>query len=273
MLRVARFSTVCSTVFSKTVFSAVCSVGLLSTVGCNFVPHYAYQESQMQNQHFQQQQTGLEQQNMALTTELTNAQAQLHTANQRITNLNSERTALKQRLVGLVNKSIHNPIGSGPQKRLQELANKYKHFDFDPETGISKFHSDVLFASAHADLNDSGEGLLHEFANIMTQADANDLKILVVGHTDNRVIKHGGTLARHPSNWHLSTDRANSVVLKLRELGIPEHRMGSLGYGKHQPVTSNETAHAQQLNRRVEIYVLSPNTLMAGQWNAKDQPR
>jgi outer membrane protein OmpA-like peptidoglycan-associated protein len=73
-----------------------------------------------------------------------------------------------------------------------------------------------------------------------------DLKLLVVGHTDNR-----GT---HEYNMNLSSKRANSVVRALTELlDINPDRLDSAGVGFLAPVASNDTATGRAKNRRVEL--------------------
>ena len=68
----------------------------------------------------------------------------------------------------------------------------------------------------------------------------------------------------HPTNWHLSTNRANSVVLALNKSGIKDQRLGAAGYSENQPVVPNADSHSRQRNRRVEIFVLAPDALIAG---------
>jgi chemotaxis protein MotB len=57
-----------------------------------------------------------------------------------------------------------------------------------------------------------------------------------------------------------------NVADYLRSVGIPEERMGVAGFGQFQPVAANDTSSARQRNRRVEIYLLGPDTPIVG-WN------
>jgi chemotaxis protein MotB len=43
--------------------------------------------------------------------------------------------------------------------------------------------------------------------------------------------------------------------------------MGAAGYSKHQPVVPNKTPQLRSKNRRVEIYVLAPDAVVAGGWD------
>ncbi len=56
-------------------------------------------------------------------------------------------------------------------------------------------------------------------------------------------------------NQQLSEDRAGSVRDYLASQSIPVASMTSQGFGKMQPVASNDTAEGRQQNRRVELVV------------------
>ena len=76
--------------------------------------------------------------------------------------------------------------------------------------------------------------------------------------TTRAKIAKASTKAKHPTNWHLSTDRANSVLLALKKHGIDERRMRSAGASFYESVADNKDPKARAKNRRVEIYVLAP---------------
>jgi len=188
----------------------------------------------------------------------------LEVAEQRLSNLVDERGQLQAKYVSLLKQVKDSPLGPGVSKQFEELAKKYPNFEFDPVTGVSKFHSDILFDTGSAALKADSKPLLREFAAIMNNASAQPLNILIVGHTDDQPIARKSTSERHPTNWHLSTNRANAVALTLKDAGISESRMGVAGYSKHQPAASNQSEDGRQQNRRVEIFVLAPNALVAG---------
>ncbi|QDT63339.1 OmpA/MotB family protein [Calycomorphotria hydatis] len=191
-------------------------------------------------------------------------QQSLQVAEQRINNLAMERGQLQNRYITLMKQVKDSPLGDEASRRFADLAKKYPNFEFDPTTGVSKFHSDILFNSGSASLNPQSAPLLRDFAAIMNSGDARNLNILVVGHTDDKPIIKKSTSDLHPSNWHLSTNRANAVALALTKSGLSESRMGVAGYSKYQPAASNESEQGRMLNRRVEIYVLAPNAIVAG---------
>jgi chemotaxis protein MotB len=87
---------------------------------------------------------------------------------------------------------------------------------------------------------------------------------MVVGHTDSEPIRGRETRDRFPTNWHLSASRALAVAQQLQDAGIDGQRMGFAGFGKHQPVVSNDDPQLRQQNRRVEIFVMSPDVPVVG---------
>jgi chemotaxis protein MotB len=148
--------------------------------------------------------------------------------------------------------------------RLADLADRYPSLHYDEESGVSKFDTDVLFDSGEARLTSSSHKMLGEFAEIFQAPEARDLKIMVVGHTDARGIKGREARSKYPNNWHLSASRAVAVVDCLREAGLPESKMGIAGFAQYQPIAPNETAQARKKNRRVEIFVVGPETPVVG---------
>ena len=130
------------------------------------------------------------------------------------------------------------PIGLSDQSA--RLSERYPGLNYDPQTGISKLDTDVLFNSGEVVLKARTERMLGEFADILQSPEAAHLKIMVVGHTDSKGIKGREIRSRYPNNWHLSAGRALAVADYLAKAGIPEDRMGVAGFGQHQPIASNE---------------------------------
>lgn len=241
--------------------SLACLFGLLicSSTACNMVPQQTYMQSQYRTMQ-------LYRQNSTLASERDSLKSRLEIANRRFDNLNSERSELQQRYLNVLNsaKNQKSPLSESTTRRLEQLQAKYPQFEFDPQTGVSKFGSDILFNSGSSEIKKDAAPLLHDFAAIMNDGDAKRLNILVVGHTDDKPIVKPGTKSHHPTNWHLSTNRADSVVLQLANCGIKESRMGAAGYSMYQPIVSNKDDNSRRQNRRVEIYVLAPDAVVAG---------
>jgi chemotaxis protein MotB len=110
----------------------------------------------------------------------------------------------------------------------------------------------VLFKTGHANVNEEGQKVLKEIANVLKEF--KDRRFQVEGHTDNVPIKS----ARYPSNWELSTARALNVVHLMIEEGVDPKNISAAGYGEFQPRADNETPEGRKLNRRIEIIML-PN--------------
>lgn len=119
----------------------------------------------------------------------------------------------------------------------------------------------VLFDSGEAVLKQDGEAVLQKVADMLTKHP--EIKIQVIGHTDNVPIR-AGAHTRSASNWELSTARALAAVHFLSEqAGVDPRRMGAVGYGEFRPVADNSTADGRAKNRRIAIAIL-PDELAAG---------
>lgn len=259
--------------------SAVC-LFTVSQTSCNRGPNAQVRQSMyrsqqlydqsmelaMQRDQFQQSANALQHERDQLAMRAQSLESNLNIANKRLDNLNTERSEMQQRYVSLMKtaKGQPSPLDGEATRRFQELANKYPDFEFDPHTGVSKFHSDILFGSGSDTLKPSAKEILNQFAAIMNDGNAKRLNVLVVGHTDDKPISKASTQRQHKTNWHLSTNRANSVVLSLSKYGVEQARMGSAGYSMFQPVVPNQNDSARQKNRRVEIFVLAPDAVVAG---------
>ena len=120
------------------------------------------------------------------------------------------------------------------------------------------FESELLFDSASADLQLSGKEKLSEIGLTLKET-TNDIPsdidwiIMVEGHTDKRPIQ----TIRYPSNWELSSARANTVLKLLLDLGFPPNRLASAGYGEFFPISDGETESDLQQNRRIELKLTS----------------
>ena len=117
-----------------------------------------------------------------------------------------------------------------------------------------RFQSELFFETASADLGPEGEERLGQVAASLRQvadripADI-DWVLQVEGHTDRRPIR----TPEFPSNWELSTARAQAIVYYLIDEGIPARRLAAVGYGEYQPVAEGEDAEDLARNRRIEL--------------------
>jgi chemotaxis protein MotB len=230
--------------------------------GCNMVPRYALQQAQYRTRQ-------LYEQNRALSQERNGLLAQIQSLQQQVAGLNASKDTLQARVNNLLAERNHltgnrNPLSESTNRQFADLAQRYPGFEFDPQTGVSKFQNDILFASGSDELRPEAEPLLAEFARILNNGDASELNILVAGHTDDRPVKKASTAARHPDNWYLSAHRSINVVHALAKFGINQSRLGAAGYGPYQPRIADKSEEARRQNRRVEIFVLAPGASTAG---------
>lgn len=120
------------------------------------------------------------------------------------------------------------------------------------------FQSEVLFGSGEAILSPSGQGDLDKFAMIYQQLATQlppDLPVIIEiqGHTDRTPIRSG----RFPSNWELSTRRAQEVVNYLIRQGVPPQRLAAVGMGEYHPIDPADNPEAYRRNRRIELKITS----------------
>lgn len=116
------------------------------------------------------------------------------------------------------------------------------------------FQSEVLFASASAEIAINGQTQLAQLATALLEIAASippeiPWVLRVDGHTDVIPI----STARFPSNWELSTARAVSVVKFLIEQGVPPERLAATGFGEFQPLDSRADEIGHRRNRRIEL--------------------
>ena len=108
--------------------------------------------------------------------------------------------------------------------------------------------NDVLFASGSAELEQPGHDLIQRLAQVFAPVDR---PISVEGHSDNVPI----ATPRFPSNWYLSSARADAVVEVLAAFGVAPPRLRAIGYADTRPVAGNDSAEGRAANRRVTILV------------------
>ena len=115
----------------------------------------------------------------------------------------------------------------------------------DTPRGLKANLADVLFATGKYELQPTAREALAKFSGIVIAHPG--LKMQVEGYTD---ITGSDTF-----NQTLSENRANSVRAYLIAQGIDPTSVTAVGYGKSNPVASNDTATGRQQNRRVEIII------------------
>jgi len=111
----------------------------------------------------------------------------------------------------------------------------------------------ILFDSGEANLQSASYPLLTDIAHLLGVVPRNP--IVIEGYTDNQPQRS----AAIPSNWYLSTDRANAVLQFMLTRGVNPQRLSAEGFASLDPVASNATAAGRALNRRVVIGITRTN--------------
>jgi len=105
----------------------------------------------------------------------------------------------------------------------------------------------VNFAFNSAELTPESKKILDQDRDVARLKGEPDIRVEVAGHTDS--------VGSDAYNQKLSERRAQSVVDYLVSIGVDPKRLKAVGYGKKQPVASNDTEAGRAQNRRVELQV------------------
>ncbi|MGD0438417.1 MAG: OmpA family protein [Bryobacteraceae bacterium] len=115
----------------------------------------------------------------------------------------------------------------------------------DTARGLIVNMSDVLFDTALYTLRPAAREKLAKVAGIISGHPG--LRLAVEGYTDS--------VGGDDYNQKLSEQRGEAVRNYLTQQGVESSSVTSRGFGKTQPVASNDTAAGRQENRRVELVV------------------
>jgi outer membrane protein OmpA-like peptidoglycan-associated protein len=115
----------------------------------------------------------------------------------------------------------------------------------DSARGLIVNMSDVLFDTASFTIKPGAREKLAKISGILLAHSG--LTLQIEGHTDS--------VGGDEFNQQLSERRADSVRDFLAEQGVPGSSITARGFGKTQPVASNDTPEGRQRNRRVELVV------------------
>lgn len=115
----------------------------------------------------------------------------------------------------------------------------------DTARGLIANMSDVLFKSGSFELLPGARERLAKVSGIVLAYQG--LRLAVEGHTDS--------IGGDDYNRRLSEQRAQAVRDYLVQQGIVSDAITASGFGKSEPVASNDTPEGRQQNRRVELVV------------------
>jgi chemotaxis protein MotB len=137
----------------------------------------------------------------------------------------------------------------------QALASEIKRNEvalhMEPDGLVVSLREIGFFDSGSIAVKPEAEAAFDRVAKILQE---HSFAIRIEGHTDNVPIH----TAQFASNWELSTARATGLVKVLVEQhGVPAQRLSAAGYAEFHPAASNDTAKGRQLNRRVDVVILT----------------
>lgn len=115
---------------------------------------------------------------------------------------------------------------------------------------IAMLSKAIYFKTNSDQLKEESYKPLNEISAIMFEYPQSKFKI--EGHTDSR--------GKDSYNLDLSKRRAKTVEDYLTNKGISNNRLSSKGYGEVNPIATNETESGRQMNRRVEINFIDPDS-------------
>jgi outer membrane protein OmpA-like peptidoglycan-associated protein len=115
----------------------------------------------------------------------------------------------------------------------------------DTARGLIVNMSDVLFDTGSYTLKPGAREMLAKISGIVLAHPG--LNLQIEGHTDS--------VGSDEFNQQLSERRADSVRDFLAQQGVAGSTITARGFGKTQPVATNDTPEGRQRNRRVEIVV------------------
>lgn len=113
-------------------------------------------------------------------------------------------------------------------------------------TPVVRINNQGLFGSGSAVVEDDDVPLLQKIGTALGRETGT---VVVTGYSDNQPIH---TL-QFPSNFELSTARAQAAAAIMDQTIGDQSRMSAKGMGDAQPVASNGTAAGRAQNRRIEI--------------------
>ncbi len=169
------------------------------------------------------QQAALAQQQQA-ETKAREAEAEAQQARQSAAQAEAEKTQLRAQLLQQLNAVLQTQ---------------------DTARGLIVNMSDVLFDVGSSELKPATREKLAKISGILL-AHAG-LTLQIEGYTDST--------GSDALNMELSGMRADGVRDYLAQQGVPVSSMTAQGFGKAQPVASNDTPDGRQKNRRVELVV------------------
>ena len=174
-----------------------------------------------------------------------------------------EDVARKEELIKTMQEKLMgvSPLPVELSTALEDFAQASDMVEFDSEKGLVKFKSYLLFEKGSDKVTSTAAEAIKTLCGILNSMEAKQFDIIVAGHTDDMRIARRETLAAHPTNRHLASHRAISVVAAMEGDGIESKLLSTRGFGEYRPIEANlPNKGGNPKNRRVEIYIVPQGT-------------
>lgn len=235
--------------------------------GCNS----ELQDLRIQNDTQQERIAELESELQASALQLDQLQRKLASAKERsgieVESLQQEIAALeediakKKELIASMQQRLILGGGALPVELstlLEDFAKEHDMVTYDSSRGVVKFKSDLLFEKGSDKVASSAAQAVKLLCGILNSEEAKEFDVIIAGHTDDIPIMKPETRAKHPTNWHLSANRAIAVLNVMASNNIESKRMSVRGFGEYRPFAENKpNKGGNPQNRRVEIYIVA----------------
>ena len=155
--------------------------------------------------------------------------------------------AQKARLAAAEADKLRQQAVSDKEALRQQLLQQFNAVLETRETvrGLIVNMNDVLFDTGKYTLKEAAREKLAKISGIIVSHPG--LNLQVEGHTDST--------GSDELNQRLSEQRASTVREYLIGQGIQANTVTAVGFGKNDPIASNDTPSGRQLNRRVEMVI------------------
>ncbi|UWQ92109.1 OmpA family protein [Rhodobacteraceae bacterium M382] len=118
----------------------------------------------------------------------------------------------------------------------------------------------IAFEPGSATVAGASAGTMDQIAEILLIC--GPVRMEIQGHTDSQ--------GRESMNQQLSQSRAQSVLNELRARRVRTASLAAVGYGESRPIASNDTEDGREANRRIEFWLIRPDSTAAEQQTTLD---
>lgn len=215
-------------------------------------------ESQLQADNLK-----LDQLKRKLDTADTKDSVQINALNLRLAALEEDIASKKALIISMQNQILTGGMALPVElvTMLEDFAKDKKMVTYDASRGVVKFKSDLLFKSGSDKVVAKAVKTVVALCNILNSEQGKKFDIVIAGHTDDMRIARPATRAKHPTNWHLSSHRAISVLNIMLKNNMTPQRLSVRGFGEFRPIEKNKPGKkGNPKNRRVEIYIIAKGT-------------